>query len=527
MVGVPDRRAEEEALVMKVVFALFDSLNRGTLGAYGGEAVLTPNFDRFAERAVVFDSHFVGSLPCMPARRDMHTGRLNYMHRSWGPLEPFDNSFPRMLSDAGIYSHIVSDHFHYFEDGGGGYTNAFDTWEFIRGQENDPWIALVEPPVERYRRQFSDKHYSFDLDPKRATRGRMPRTTWKKLRHMVNREHIVEDEDFPTIRCFNKGLDFLRANHRAEDWFLQIEAFDPHEPFYAPQRFKDLYRSGWNGGILDWPKYEKVTESPEEIREIKANYAALVTMCDEQFGRLLDLFDELDLWADTCLILTTDHGFLLSEHDWWGKNRMPYYTEISRIPLMVAHPAFPGGGRVASLTQATDLMPTVLDLWNLPTPSEVTGLSLLPLLRGEARAEEVRTFGMFGGPIGATDGRYIYYKFPVNLECSGLNEYTLLPQHMNGPFPIRELADMELQEPFDFTKNVRTLRIAAARDVARPPGPDPAMFTGEHELYDIRADPAQEHPIEDPVIRQRMDEGIVRDLRRHDAPEEVFAHYRL
>ena len=76
---------------MKVLFVLFDSLNRNALGAYGGTRMDTPNFDRFAAKSVRFDNHYVGSMPCMPARRDMHTGRLNFMHRSWGPLEPFDN----------------------------------------------------------------------------------------------------------------------------------------------------------------------------------------------------------------------------------------------------------------------------------------------------------------------------------------------------------------------------------------------------------------------------------------------------
>jgi arylsulfatase A-like enzyme len=54
----------------------------------------------------------------MPARRDLHTGRLNFMHRSWGPLEPFDNSLPELLKKQGVYTHLVSDHLHYFEDGG-------------------------------------------------------------------------------------------------------------------------------------------------------------------------------------------------------------------------------------------------------------------------------------------------------------------------------------------------------------------------------------------------------------------------
>ena len=55
---------------MKTVFVLFDSLNRHLLGAYGGQRIPTPNFDRLAKRSRVYDKHYVGSLPCMPARRD-------------------------------------------------------------------------------------------------------------------------------------------------------------------------------------------------------------------------------------------------------------------------------------------------------------------------------------------------------------------------------------------------------------------------------------------------------------------------
>src|SRR5215216_816879 len=106
---------------MRAIFVLFDSLNRTALGCYGGTAVKTPNFDRFARRAVTFDTHFVGSLPCMPARRDLHTGRLNFMHRSWGPLEPFDNSFAASMWEAGIHTHLVSDHLPYYAACGSSY----------------------------------------------------------------------------------------------------------------------------------------------------------------------------------------------------------------------------------------------------------------------------------------------------------------------------------------------------------------------------------------------------------------------
>ena len=67
---------------MKTVFVLFDSLNRHLLGPYGGTRIPTPNFDRLARRAVTFEGHYAGSLPCMPARRDMQSGRLSFLHRS-------------------------------------------------------------------------------------------------------------------------------------------------------------------------------------------------------------------------------------------------------------------------------------------------------------------------------------------------------------------------------------------------------------------------------------------------------------
>ena len=76
---------------MKTVFLLFDSLNKRMLAPYNKEVNYTPNFNRLAQKSITFDNHYIGSMPCMPARRDMQSGRLSFLHRSWGPLEPFDN----------------------------------------------------------------------------------------------------------------------------------------------------------------------------------------------------------------------------------------------------------------------------------------------------------------------------------------------------------------------------------------------------------------------------------------------------
>jgi len=100
---------------MRAIIVMFDSLNRHMLSPYADTFVQAPNFERLAERTVMFDHFYAGSMPCMPARREMHSGRYNFLHRGWGPLEPFDDSMPELLRDSGVHTHLVTDHQHYWE----------------------------------------------------------------------------------------------------------------------------------------------------------------------------------------------------------------------------------------------------------------------------------------------------------------------------------------------------------------------------------------------------------------------------
>ena len=510
---------------------MFDSLNRNAIGAYGGQVIATPNFDRFSKRAITFDKHYVGSLPCMPARRDMHTGRLNFMHRPWGPLEPFDNSYASLLSEQGIYTHIVSDHLHYFENGGSGYVTSFDSWDFVRGQEYDPIEVMVRPPVSRIKNDFDARHYPTDdlNDGKVATRGTTSQNSWRRSRHAINTQFMLEEKDFPTAKCFERAFSFLDLNQSADNWFLQIECFDPHEPFTAPTRFKEAYQTNHAGKILDWPVYEKVSNSPEEIAEIRANYAALVAMCDEYFGKLLDWMDKTDAWKNTALILTTDHGFLLGEHEWWGKNKMPYYEEISHIPLMIAHPSLGSnaGNRVASLTQTTDLMPTILEFYGISKPTEVTAHSLVNLMSGGQNCRQAAILGMFAGPICVTDGRYTFFKFPKDLNSDALPLYTIMPSHMENQFSIEELQSSELVAPFNFTKGAPVIRMKMSPKIGETGQQCVSNWDGTSGLYDLKFDPGQQSPIQNERVEVRLSEMLVDQLQLHDAPHEIYAHYGL
>ncbi|TBL79141.1 sulfatase [Paenibacillus thalictri] len=481
---------------MKAIMLMFDTLNRRHLPPYGCDWVHAPNFQRLAGRSVVFDQAYVGSMPCMPARRELQTGRYNFLHRSWGPMEPFDDSMPELMKQNGVYSHLVTDHQHYWEDGGGTYHTRYSSFELIRGQEGDPWKGEVaDPPMP-------DMVGMKRMHP-------MIRQDW------VNRQHIREECDFPQAQTMERGLEFIRTNHTEDRWFLQIETFDPHEPFFAPQNYRDLYPHDYNGKHFDWPPYGPVQETEEEIRHVRYEYAALLSMCDHYLGKVLDMMDELDLWKDTLLIVNTDHGYLLGEHDWWAKTIMPFYNEIAHTPLFIWDPRCgKQGERRDALVQTIDLAPTLLEYFGLDIPTNMQGHVLKDTIADNRKVREAALFGLHGGHVNVTDGRYVYMRAPVSKDNTPLYNYTLMPTHMRSRFSVKELQEIALQKPFAFTKGVQTMKIKAS-------GYNQAHSFGTL-LYDVVDDPQQQRAIQDADLEQTMIGHLKRLMEQNDAPPEQY-----
>jgi arylsulfatase A-like enzyme len=498
---------------MKLVYLLFDSLNRSALQSYGGRKIATPNFDRLAAKTTAFDKHHVGSMPCMPARRDMLTGRLSFLHRSWGPIEPFDITFPERLAEiTGTYSHLITDHFHYWEDGGATYHSRYDTHQFFRGQEGDRWQAVVSPDWPSLLQ---------GIHPKQRNSQRRN----YKAQNILNRDAQDRADTSSTRQCVEAGLDFLVRNKTADNWFLQIECFDPHEPFYVPKAYR---AGGEQEEVYDWPLYGKVDDLPEDAAKLREGYYAAVRYCDDQLGLILDHFDAEQLWDDTALIVTTDHGFLLGEHDFWGKNRMTLYDEIARIPLFFHDPAMPTpGARCAALSQTTDLAATFYDLFGCPPPSGSQSISLRSLVRGSAQREAV-IFGYFGGAVNITDGRYSYHRYPEDPTQQELFQYTLMPTHIHSFFSIEELAQASLHEGFAFTQGAKLLRIpylpSTPMNSAYGPG---VLVEWQTALYDLEADPDQSQRIEDAAIEKRLSDQMVALMKAQDAPVESYKRIGL
>lgn len=490
---------------MRAIMVMYDSLNRHYLPNYGGHLAQMPNFQRLGERTVTFDNSYVGSLPCMPARRELHTGRLNFLHRGWTPLEPFDDSMPEILKKNGFYSHLVSDHQHYWEDGGATYHSRYNTWEFIRGQEGDIWKG--------------------DLRPVEGDVAFGPKTTNPLFQNMrrqdlVNRSYMTEESQLPQPQTFAKGLEFMETNKDADNWFLQIETFDPHEPFFTPDEFQALYREeGEEPFPFDWPPYGPTTEPDEFVEKVRKKYLALLSMCDKYMGKFLDTMDRLDLWKDTMVIVNTDHGYLLGEHLWWAKAVMPTYNELAHTPLFIWDPRCGAKNqRCDALVQTIDLAPTLLDFFGLPIPKDMQGIPLGETLKSGQSVRDYALFGFHASHVNVTDGRWLYMRAPLSRSNRPLHDYTLMPNHMRTRMQPEELQNIELVEPFSFTKGVRTLRIPAADNW----GSHSPSFRYGNKLFDLEADPGQLHPVDNPEQEVLLINEMARLMRENDAPSEQF-----
>lgn len=198
-----------------VIVVLLDSLNRHMLGAYGGGEFATPNLDAFARRAIRFDKHYAGSLPCLPARHDILCSALDFLWRPWGSIEMWEEPITAALRGAGVVSKLGSDHPHLFEVGGENYHCDFTAWDYQRGHESDAWKTRPDPTW---------------IGAPSFGRGWMP--------YDNSRGYFRAEEDFPGPRTMAAAARWLEQEARAAERFmLFVDEFDPHEPFDTPEPY--------------------------------------------------------------------------------------------------------------------------------------------------------------------------------------------------------------------------------------------------------------------------------------------------
>ncbi|WP_137285781.1 sulfatase-like hydrolase/transferase [Halorussus salinisoli] len=506
---------------MNVLLVSVDSLRWDFLSAYRERPlgydyeVETPNFDRFAERATTFDRHYAGSLFCMPARREWLTGVREFLWRTWGPVEPFDETLPRLARSAGTPAALVTDHYHYFQHGSHGYYEDFSGFEFVRGHEYDAWRTApreIDP-------EFAAQLGASDPESQRFT---------NRAQYARNVASLTpeRESEFFAPRVFARAIEWLRANEVWDEWFCYVDSFDVHEPFHCPEPYASMYtdEDPTDPEMPVWPRWGRIDEgqselSADQLAFVKAQFAGKVTMVDRWFGRLLDRLDRRELWDDTLVVVTSDHGFSLGDHGWLGKIDGPLYDTLARTPLLVWHPDHSDDvERVEALTSAVDLHPTLATAVGDVEDHGPHGRNLLPLLREDA--EEIRKwalYGIWGSDVNVTDGEHTYHRRCDEDVPTYQHSTTMLDPY--GVFqPPEPATDAEAGTYLPYTDT----------PVWRHEGMSNSRQDGSL-LFDVSADERQRDDLVglEPDLEREMQELLVEALDALDAPEREYERVGL
>ena len=367
---------------MNVVLVVFDSLRKDCIGCYnpgrpGSPAwdwqVKTPHLDALAGESLMMTRAYPESLPTLPTRRALYTGRRVYPFDKgdfrlkgdfvgapgWGPIPEDQDTLAEILREAGYRTGLIADVYHMFKPSKN-YWRGFDQWTFFRGQEIDPSRSGPLPSDELIRRYL----------PQELENPRRRDFVSKTLRNMYGRPR---DEDYFNARVLIGAADWLAQNRDAENFFLVAESFDPHEPWFVPEHYRRMYDDG-DGPDQVISGYTTDAMSPELLRRTQANYSGLVTMCDRWFGHLYETMRVLGMLENTVLIVTTDHGHSIGDRGYVGKRGYPSLPEVYDVPLFIRHPQGIGAGKRSDLfCQHTDMTAQILEFAGVDVPKGMDG----------------------------------------------------------------------------------------------------------------------------------------------------------
>ena len=373
---------------MNIVVIIADTLRARHLGCYGNTEIRTPGIDALAERSVRFTRAYPESLPTIPVRRALHTGRRAYpfrdwKHLKWGtirmpgwqPIAEEEDTLAENLAHAGYHTGFVCTTQHCWNPGFN-FHRGFWQWHLVRGYScEDKWRSPFAVPRDALQ-PYGDPEAMMD-NPHRG----VPMT-------LANRGTRMVDEETATAKAFQWAADFLKDN-REQPFYLQLDSFAPHEPWEAPEEYYLMYGDPDYSGIRHLGSCYGPADrySQDELAYIKAQYSGLVSHVDHWFGEFMQQLDSLGLAERTAVLLISDHGtnFCENPRNVIGKPANSMYPGVMQLPFMVRMPDEASAGTLRSeLVYNLDLTATVYDLADVAPDDTIHGQSLLPLVRKTA-----------------------------------------------------------------------------------------------------------------------------------------------
>lgn len=389
-----------------ILFFFTDDQRFDTIAALGNPQIHTPNLDKLVQRGCTFTrAHIPGGTcgaVCMPSRAMLHTGRtLFHIERQGQQIPPEHVTLGECLRDGG-YTTFGTGKWH---NGKKAFARSFNAGgEIFFGGMGDHWNVPA-----------------YHFDPEGLYSSKLPYATdpWSTKEVKFHQADHMQAGKHSTELFTDAAIHFLENRSRSQPFFMYVSLMAPHDPRSMPQAFQDMYTAD----EIDLPENflpehpidtgalrirdEKLAAFPRDPQEIKqhiADYYAMISHLDHEFGRLLSTLEAQGELDNTLIVVAGDHGLAVGQHGLMGKQNL--YDHSVRVPLVFAGPGIPAGQQSDTLVYLLDIFPTLCDLTGLPIPDSVEGRSLLPCLRGDGLASDPLFLAYEDSIRGVTDGHH-------------------------------------------------------------------------------------------------------------------------
>jgi len=418
---------------------IVDQMHASWLGCTGHKVVRTPHIDSIAAGGTVFKDFHVALPVCMPNRASLMTGRMPSVHgvRYNGlPLPRRAKTFVDVLAKAGYDTALIGkSHLQPFTD-----KAPLSREDSVERIVPEAW----EPESEAYRQEepaayagaedtpFDDPYYGFQHVKMVTGHGdrcgghyaqwfRRTHPDWPALHDPANElphdytcpqayRTPVPETSYPTAWIGDRAVEYLAG--RGDDPFCAMVSFpDPHHPFNPPGKYWDMYDPEDFSIDLPyeahhnppWPlehaqrQWEKGEAPPipqiafragdRQVKEAMALTAGMISMIDDQIGRVLQALESNGQYENTVIVFTSDHGDYLGAFNLLLKGPMQHHS-ITRVPFIWSDPERRAPQRTQALASTIDISASVLDRAGLSPHWGMQGQSFLASLRSDAPHRE-------------------------------------------------------------------------------------------------------------------------------------------
>ncbi len=441
-----------------VVLICIDDL-RPELGCYGNAVIRTPNLDRLASHALLFENHYVQVPTCGASRFNLLTGMrpTNDAHLRNDAIERFISSQPESPRPESFIHALRRNGYHTV--GIGKISHSADG--LLYPYTGDPSGAKRELPYSWDELLFNAGKWGTGWN---AFFGYADGSNRQSMHEQVRpyEKGAVDDEGYPDGLTANLAVEKIADLARQQKpFFLGVGFFKPHLPFNAPEQYWDWYDEStlpMTGspdlpvnvnpaslhGSNEFNRYRlgdekaslsKPLSEPYARKIIHAYYAA-ISYVDAQVGKVLNALEVNGLSDNTIVIVWGDHGWHLGDHRVWGKHTL--FEAALRSPLIIRVPGMKKPGRhTEEIVSTIDLYPTLMELCGIPLSYEVDGKSFSAIFfRRRIRGWEGIAYSYFNNGVTMRNKKYRLTRYSRKEE-----PVVELYNHRKDPFENRNIAD--------------------------------------------------------------------------------------